>query len=84
MTMKAQFTYWQEKDGWLLGYLNDYPDHWTQGEDLEDLKEHLRALHEMFSASQSGSAQSRCALILTFSNGSSTRGEATRPGSTQC
>ena len=50
MNMKAQFTYWQEKDGWFLGYLNDYPDHWTQGEDLEDLKEHLRDLHEMFSA----------------------------------
>ena len=32
----------------LLGFLNDYPDHWTQGEDLEDLKEHLRDLHDLF------------------------------------
>lgn len=29
--MKTKFTYWQEDDGILLGYLNDYPDHWTQG-----------------------------------------------------
>jgi hypothetical protein len=28
--------------------LNDYPDHWTQGESLQDLKEHLRDLHETF------------------------------------
>lgn len=46
--MKTRFTYWQEKDGWLLGYLNDYPDHWTQGKDLEDLKVHLLDLFETF------------------------------------
>jgi len=48
--MKAHITYWQEKDGMFLGYLNDYPDHWTQGESLDDLREHLRDLHRMFSA----------------------------------
>lgn len=48
--MTTKFTYWQEKDGKFLGYLNDYPDHWTQGETLQDLKEHLRDLHETFAA----------------------------------
>ncbi|MBT5927515.1 MAG: type II toxin-antitoxin system HicB family antitoxin [Verrucomicrobia bacterium] len=47
--MKAAYTYWQEKDGTFLGYLNDYPDHWTQGESLEDLTEHLKDLHSTFS-----------------------------------
>jgi hypothetical protein len=47
--MKAQFTYWVETDGIHLGFLNDHPDHWTQGEDLDDLKVHLRDLHETFS-----------------------------------
>jgi predicted RNase H-like HicB family nuclease len=46
--MKACFTYWKEKDGRYLGYLNDFPDHWTQGDDLMDLKEHLRDLHKLF------------------------------------
>jgi predicted RNase H-like HicB family nuclease len=46
--MKAKFTYWKEPDGWYLGYLNSYPDHWTQGKDLEDLKAQLRDLHETF------------------------------------
>ena len=46
--MKINFTYWTEEDGEFLGYLNEYPDHWTQGEDLEDLKEHLVDLHKEF------------------------------------
>lgn len=48
--MTTKFTYWQEEHGKFLGYLNDYPDHWTQGETLQDLKEHLRDLHETFAA----------------------------------
>jgi hypothetical protein len=35
-----------------LGYLNAYPDHWTQGESLEDLKEHLRDLFQTFGSEQ--------------------------------
>ena len=34
----------------FLGYLNDSPDHWTQGESLQDLKDHLRDLHETLSS----------------------------------
>jgi predicted RNase H-like HicB family nuclease len=47
--MKTKFTYWQEENGKFLGYLNDYPDHWTQGDSLQDLKNHLRDLYETFS-----------------------------------
>jgi predicted RNase H-like HicB family nuclease len=35
---------WQEGGLWL-GYLQDYPDYWTQGESLDDLKEHLKDLY---------------------------------------
>lgn len=48
--MKAKFTYWKEPDGKYPGYLHSHPDHWTQGDALDDLKAHLRDLHEMFSA----------------------------------
>ena len=47
--MKSKITYWTESDGKYLGYLNEYPDHWTQGDNLEDLKEHLRDLYQEFS-----------------------------------
>ena len=47
--MTTRITFWKEADGRYLGYLNDYPDHWTQGDDLADLKEQLRDLYQMFS-----------------------------------
>jgi hypothetical protein len=40
---------WQEDDTWL-GYLQEYPDYWTQGESLDDLKQHLQDLHADLSA----------------------------------
>jgi len=43
------FTYWRESDGHFLGYLNAYPDHWTQGNDFEDLKAQLLDLYHEFS-----------------------------------
>ena len=39
------FVYWQDGDEWL-GYLEEFPDYWTQGQTLDDLKEHLASLHE--------------------------------------
>ena len=47
--MKVKFTFWQEPDGTYLGYLNEFPDHWTQGKTLEDLKDHLRDLQGLLS-----------------------------------
>ncbi len=52
MKNKVNFTYWQEADGKYPGYLNDYPDHWTQGVSIEDLKDHLVDLFKMFSESK--------------------------------
>ena len=30
----------------MLGYLQEYPDYWTQGQSLEDLEIHLRDLYK--------------------------------------
>jgi len=39
-----RIVHWEE-DGVWLGYLEEYPDYWTQGESVEDLREHLRDLY---------------------------------------
>jgi hypothetical protein len=39
----VKYVHWQEGD-WWLGYLDEYPDYWTQGETLQDLVEHLKDL----------------------------------------
>jgi predicted RNase H-like HicB family nuclease len=46
--MKARVIDWQVKGGKFLGFLNDFPCQWTQGEPLEDLREHLRDLPQIF------------------------------------
>ena len=40
----VKFVYWEEDGAWI-GYLQDYPDYWTQGEMLDDLREHLRDIY---------------------------------------
>ena len=39
-----RFVYWQEAGGWL-GYLEEFPDYWTQGVTLDDLIVHLKDLY---------------------------------------
>jgi predicted RNase H-like HicB family nuclease len=39
----VKIVHWEEEGAWI-GYLQEYPDYWTQGETLDDLKRHLRDL----------------------------------------
>jgi len=41
-----KFTSWEAEEGGFEGHLDDYPDFWTQGETLDELKEMLAALHK--------------------------------------
>ena len=38
--MKQKYVYWQD-DGMWLGYLEEYPDYWTQGESEQELRDNL-------------------------------------------
>ena len=40
----TKIVYWQDDNFWI-GYLQDYPDYMTQGETLDELKEHLEDLY---------------------------------------
>ena len=40
-----KFVCWKEKEAWL-GYVQEYPEYWTQGKTLADLKEHLKDLYQ--------------------------------------
>ena len=40
----TKIVYREDEDGWL-GYLQEFPDYWTQGDTLDDLEAHLRDLH---------------------------------------
>jgi predicted RNase H-like HicB family nuclease len=40
----ARYVHWQDGELWL-GYFEDFPDYWTQGQTLDGLKENLRDLY---------------------------------------
>ena len=42
---------WEDEAMWL-GYLYEYPNHWTQGETLDDLLEHLKDLYQNLAVTQ--------------------------------
>ena len=45
---KKKYIYWQDED-MFIGYLEEYPDYWTQGNSLEQLQENLLDLYHEFS-----------------------------------
>lgn len=42
---KPKYIYWQDDDMWL-GYLEEFPDYWTQGKTEQELKENLTDLYK--------------------------------------
>ncbi|MDF2387214.1 hypothetical protein JMG10_37510 [Nostoc ellipsosporum NOK] len=50
---KKKYISWQDDDMWL-GYLEEYPDYWTQGETEEELRENLL---DIYSELTSGTIQ---------------------------
>lgn len=54
MTNVVKIAFWEDNGVWV-GYLQDYPDYWTQGETLDDLKEHLKDLfHDILNGDKRG------------------------------
>lgn len=44
---KPKYIYWQD-EGMFLGYLEVYPDYWTQGHSLEELQQNLLDIYHEF------------------------------------
>ncbi len=60
----TKYVYWQQDDAWL-GYLQDYPDYWTQGDTLDDLLEHLKDLYQDLTSGQIPSVRKVGELVLS-------------------
>ncbi len=46
---KIKYIYWQDGSYWL-GYIEEYPDYITQGENLEELRENLKDIYRDLSS----------------------------------
>jgi hypothetical protein len=58
-----KYVHWQE-DGWWLGYLQDYPDYWTQGNTLDDLIDHLKDIYLDLAGGQIAGARKVGELVV--------------------
>ncbi|GHT64945.1 hypothetical protein FACS1894110_05680 [Spirochaetia bacterium] len=47
-----EYTYWEGQDKWLVGYLNCWSEHMTQGRTIEELEEMLLDLYEIYKKEQ--------------------------------
>ena len=68
---KLGFTYWADAKHWV-GYLDEFPDYWMQGESLEELRENLGDLYRDLTSGQ-------IPFVRSTPNWNSR--EAARPGS---
>ena len=44
--MNMSYTYWPADEGGFIGYWNDYPEYFTEGETLQELQSMLRDLRK--------------------------------------
>jgi predicted RNase H-like HicB family nuclease len=44
--MELDYTYFEAEEGGYAGYFNDFPQHVTQGETIEELEEMLMDVYE--------------------------------------
>jgi len=44
--MNLTYTYWNAKEGGYIGFINQFPDYWTQGESIEELESMLVSLYD--------------------------------------
>jgi predicted RNase H-like HicB family nuclease len=62
--MELAYTYWEADDGWLVGYLDAYPDHLTQGKTQTELEEMLTDVYQIRQEEEKGLAQKRKSGVL--------------------
>jgi len=43
--MQLSYSFWEAKEGGYVGYLNQYPDYWTQGDSIKELEDMLVSLY---------------------------------------
>ena len=43
--MQLSYSFWEAKEGGYIGYLNQYPDYWTQGDNIKELEDMLISLY---------------------------------------
>jgi hypothetical protein len=63
--MELSYTFWEATEGGYIGFINQLPDYWTQGETREDLEKMLASLYaDIKSFSEFKTAKEQTGTIL--------------------
>ncbi|MDR2483497.1 MAG: type II toxin-antitoxin system HicB family antitoxin [Treponema sp.] len=49
--MELSYTFWEAEEGGFIGFINQFPDYWTQGETIDELEKMLASLYTDMAAS---------------------------------
>jgi len=60
----TRYVFWQHDDMWL-GYLEEFPDYWTQGKTMEELQENLKDLYQELNSGNISGVRRVAELQLT-------------------
>jgi hypothetical protein len=44
--MELSYTFWEAEEGGFIGFINQFPDYWTQGETIDELEKMLVSLYD--------------------------------------
>ena len=59
-----KFVYYQQEGMWI-GWMEEYPDYWTQGETIEELKENLVDIYHELNSGSMPSVRKVGELVIT-------------------
>jgi predicted RNase H-like HicB family nuclease len=48
--MELSYTFWEAEEGGFVGFINQFPDYWTQGETIGELEKMPASLYADMSA----------------------------------
>ena len=60
----TKYIFWQDGEFWF-GYLQDFPDYWSQGESLVDLQAHLTDLYRDLTSGQLPGIRQSAELVVS-------------------
>jgi hypothetical protein len=61
--MELKFKYWKDRIFWV-GFLELYPEFWTQGETEEELQKNLRELYDDLNSGELPGPVKQCVLKI--------------------
>ena len=63
--MELSYTFWEAAEGGFIGFINQFPDYWSQGETIDELEKMLASLYaDMFAFPEFKTAKEHTGTLM--------------------